>query len=100
MGTVYIAKDLGVNIKIDAKATMGTLHQQGSSRLKHPNTNALRLHKKGAGSEVTLEEIRRVYNMADMMTHALPWSEVLKHVIAMEVVTRERKLDPKSVERQ
>ena len=29
------------------------------------------------------------------MTHALPWSEILKHMTAIGLMTQERKLDPK-----
>ena len=44
----------------------------------------------GAIGEVTLNKIPRECNMADMMTHVLPWSEVLQHVTAMGCVMQER----------
>ena len=36
----YLGENLEVNIKIDAKPTMGTLHRQRPGRLKHVDTNA------------------------------------------------------------
>ena len=58
------------------------------------------LQENVANCQVTLDKIPRECHMADMMTHALPWGEFLKHMTAMGFVTQERKLDPKNVERQ
>ena len=38
--------------------------------------------------KVTLDIIPRKCNMTDMMTHALPWNEILKHMTAMGFVTQ------------
>ena len=104
LGMVHLAKNLGdnleVNIKIDAKSTMGTLHRKESGRLKHVDTNALWQQEKVASGEVTLDMIPRECNMADIMTHELPCSEILKHMTAMGSKTQERKPDPKNVGRQ
>ena len=52
----------------------------------------------GAVGEVTLDKIPRECNMADMMTHVLPWSEVPQHVTAMGCVMQEREpsIQPRS----
>ena len=70
-----IAEDVGeklaVKIKIDAKATLGTLRRQRSGRLKHVDTNELWLQERVAKGEFEVDKIPRVGNVADLMTHAL-----------------------------
>ena len=72
LGLQAIMKELGwsyeVKIKVDANATIGTLHRRGLGKLRHVEVEELWLQQEISKKKVSVTKIKGVENTADIGT--------------------------------
>ena len=72
LGLQTIMKELGwdyeVKIRVDANATIGTLHRRGLGKLRHVEVEELWLQQEVSKKKVSITKIKGVENTADIGT--------------------------------
>ena len=84
LGLQSIARDLGVHVnielRVDANATIGTLHRRGIGRLRHVEVADLWMQDVVKNKRIILKKVLGKDNPADLMTKYLAEHEILKHM--------------------
>ena len=86
-GTQSVAADLGIKLKlvlrVDAKATEGTIHRSSAGRLRHMRVQDLWLQQELKEGRISLKRVPGWANPADACTKPLGEFEIERHMKSM-----------------
>ena len=84
IGVREILADLGINrqivIKTDASAAKGITNRVGLGKLRHLETNLLWIQERVASSEIIVEKVPGVTNIADALTKHVDGPDLVTHI--------------------
>ena len=77
-----------LELRVDAKATIGILHRQGLGRLRHVEVGHLWIQQAVKSGRIEVRKVLGTENIADLMTKYLDFNTNSKHIEKMGFVQR------------
>ena len=93
LGVRSVAKDLGIlcglNLHLDASATMGLVNRRGLGKAKHVDMQNLWIQEASKSGRSVTKKVGTSVNPADLMTKPLPKPKVEQRLMGYEFVKGE-----------
>ena len=81
-------RDLGAELRVDAKATIGMVHRSGLGKLRHVEAGHLWIQQAVRTKRITVKKVLGTENVADLMTKYLDTKTIAKHMECMRFKVR------------
>jgi hypothetical protein len=94
LGLQSLAKDfgreMGAELRVDAKATIGMVHRMGLGKLRHVEVGHLWIQQAVRTKRITVKKVLGTENVADLMTKYLDSKCIDKHMERMGFHMKQR----------